>query len=52
MPSSKEELKNRPEAKNLIGIYSSLINSTLEKLLKNFLVKIFQNLKRFIASIS
>ena len=31
LPSSIEELDKRPEAKNLLGIYSSLTNSTLEK---------------------
>ena len=31
LPSSIKELNERPEAKNLIGIYSSLTNSTLEK---------------------
>ena len=32
MPSSIDELDNRPEAKNLIGIYSSLNETTLENL--------------------
>ena len=46
MPSSLEELNERPEAKNLIGIYSSLSGTTLKKQLMNFLEKIFQNLKK------
>ena len=32
MPSNIKELEERPEAKNLIGIYSSLTNSSLEKI--------------------
>ena len=36
MPSRIQELENRPEAKNLIGIYSSLSNSTLENSIKKF----------------
>ena len=31
IPSSVDELKERPEATNLLGIYSSLTNSTLDK---------------------
>ena len=34
MPSSINELDKRPEAKNLIGIYSSLTESTLEDSIK------------------
>ena len=47
MPSSPEELEQRPEAKNLIGIYSSLTETSLEKIFKNFLVKISQNLRMY-----
>ena len=36
MPSSIEELNERPEAKNLIGIYSSLTDIALEKIIKEF----------------
>ena len=32
LPSTIEELEKRPEAKNLIGIYSNLMNNTLQKL--------------------
>ena len=46
MPSSKEELNDRPEAKNLIGIYSSLAGLTLEKSISDFSGKNFQNLKK------
>jgi len=36
MPSSEEELDNRPEAKNLIGIYSSVTNLTLKRSIEKF----------------
>ena len=36
MPSSPEELEKRPEAKNLIGIYSSLTETSLEKIFRIF----------------
>tara|TARA_B100000900_G_scaffold339702_1_gene302278 strand:- start:265 stop:1266 length:1002 start_codon:yes stop_codon:yes gene_type:complete len=45
MPSNVEELNNRPEAKNLIGIYSSLTNSTLEKSIESFSGKNFSEFK-------
>jgi tryptophanyl-tRNA synthetase len=46
MPSNVEELKKRPEAKNLIGIYSSLSDLSLEKAVEKFSGKTFQNLKK------
>ena len=45
LPSDIKDLENRPEAKNLLSIYSSLSNNTLKVLLTNFLEKIFRNLK-------
>ena len=36
MPSSFEELKERPEAKNLINIYSSVSELSLEKTIHSF----------------
>ena len=36
MPSTNQELDKRPEAKNLIGIYSSLTNLSLEKIIADF----------------
>ena len=47
MPSNIEDLNNRPEAKNLIGIYSSLSGITLEKSIQDFSGKNFLNLKKF-----
>jgi tryptophanyl-tRNA synthetase len=45
MPSSIEELNERPEAKNLIGIYSSLTDIALEKIIKEFSGKNFSEFK-------
>ena len=45
LPSTIEELEKRPEAKNLIGIYSSLSDLTLENSLNEFSGKNFSNLK-------
>ena len=36
MPNGLQELDERPEAKNLLGIYASLTNTTLEKSIENF----------------
>ena len=36
LPSKIEDLNERPEVKNLLGIYSSLTNSTLEKAVQDF----------------
>ena len=45
LPYNFEELENRPEAKNLLGIYSSLKNFNLEKTIKNFAGKNFSEFK-------
>ena len=45
MPSSKEELDKRQEAKNLIGIYSSLTDTKLEKSINEFSGKNFSEFK-------
>ena len=45
MPSNKEELENRPEANNLIGIYSSLAGLTLENSINEFSGKNFSEFK-------
>ena len=36
MPSNEENLEKRPEAENLLGIYSSLSNQNLEQSKKEF----------------
>ena len=45
MPSSIEELNERLEARNLLGIYSSLNNSTLQNTVENFSGKNFSEFK-------
>ena len=45
LPSNIEELEKRPEAKNLIGIFSSLSGLTLENSLNEFSGKNFSNFK-------
>ena len=45
LPSSLQELKDRPEAHNLLSIYSSLSDQTLEKILKEFSGKGFSYFK-------
>ena len=45
MPSSVEELNARLEARNLLGIYSSLNNSTLQNTVENFSGKNFSEFK-------
>jgi tryptophanyl-tRNA synthetase len=45
MPSTVEELEKRIEAKNLIGIYSSLSKSTIEKTINEFSGKNFSEFK-------
>ena len=51
MPSDLEELNNRPEAKNLIGIYSSLTNSSLIDSIKNFSGKNFSEFKEDLSQV-
>ena len=49
MPQHIKELDQRLEAKNLLGIYSSLTNSTLENSVKNFAGKNFSEFKEQLA---
>ena len=51
MPSTIDELKDRAEAKNLLGIYSSLSGSTLEKSILEFSGKNFSEFKNSLAEI-
>ena len=46
IPASKEELKNRPEAANLLNIYSFVTNSDLEKILNEMNGKDFSKFKK------
>ncbi len=49
MPDDIKELDERLEAKNLLGIYSSLTNSKLENSVKNFAGKNFSEFKEQLA---
>ena len=51
MPSSIEELNNRPEAKNLIGIYSSLTNLSLNEIVKQFSDNNFSEFKENLSQV-
>ena len=51
LPSTIEELEKRPEAKNLIGIYSSLMNSTLQKSIDEFAGKNFSEFKEKLSDV-
>ena len=51
IPSNIKELNSRPEARNLIGIYSSLTNSTLENALGDFSGKNFSEFKENLSEI-
>jgi len=51
LPSSVNELNERPEAKNLLGIYSSLTNSTLENSVKDFDGKNFSEFKENLSQV-
>ena len=51
MPSSINDLEKRPEAKNLIGIYSSLADLPLEKSIEEFSGKNFSEFKESLSQI-
>ena len=51
MPTNKDELNKRPEAKNLIGIYSSLTGLTLEKSISEFSEKNFSQFKEKLSQV-
>ena len=51
LPSSTNELNERPEAKNLLGIYSSLTNSTLDKSINEFDGKNFSEFKEKLSQV-
>jgi len=51
LPSTIEELEKRPEAKNLIGIYSSLMNYSLQKSIDEFAGKNFSEFKEKLSDI-
>ena len=51
MPTSKDELRNRPEINNLVEIYSSFTDENLVKSLNNLNGKSFSDLKNLISEI-
>ena len=51
IPNEEQKLKDRPEAENLLGIYSSISNQTLDKTLNEFGGKNFSDLKKKLAEI-
>ena len=51
LPTTIDELDKRPEAKNLIGIYTSLTDSTLEKSIKEFSGKNFSEFKENLSQV-
>jgi tryptophanyl-tRNA synthetase len=51
MPTGEENLKERPEAENLLGIYSSLSNQNLDQSKKEFSGKNFAEFKEKLSSL-
>jgi len=51
LPATVIELEKRPEAKNLMGIYSSLTNSNLEKSITEFSGKNFSEFKESLSQV-
>jgi len=51
MPISEENLKERPEVENLLGIYSSLSNQSLEESKKKFSGKNFSEFKEELSNL-
>ena len=51
LPYEEHKLKDRPEAENLLGIYSSVLNQTLDKTLDEFGGKNFSDLKNQLAEV-
>tara|TARA_Y100000768_G_scaffold330783_1_gene269734 strand:- start:409 stop:1410 length:1002 start_codon:yes stop_codon:yes gene_type:complete len=51
LPASIDELIERPEAKNLLGIYSSLTDTSLEKSVDNFNGKNFSEFKEKLSQV-
>ena len=45
IPNEEQKLKERPEAENLLGIYSSILDQTLDETLEEFGGKNFSDLK-------
>ena len=51
LPDDESKLANRPEAENLLGIYSSLSDQTLNKTINEFAGKNFSDFKEKLANL-
>ena len=51
MPKNVKELDGRAEAKNLLGIYASITNSTLDRTIENFSGKNFSEFKEKLSEV-
>jgi tryptophanyl-tRNA synthetase len=51
MPASQKELTDRPEAQNLLGIYASLTNQSLENSINEFSGKNFSDFKEKLSEV-
>ena len=51
MPKNVKELDGRAEAKNLLGIYASITNSTLDRTIENFASKNFSEFKEKLSEV-
>ena len=51
LPENENELSNRPEAENLLGIYSSLSDQTMDKTVNEFSGKKFSEFKEKLADL-
>ena len=52
LPSTKEDLKQRPEAENLISIFASLQNSSIENVISEYVGKEFSVFKKDLIDLS
>jgi len=52
LPSKKEELENRPEAANLLGIYSALKDEKFDVVMKEMSGKDFSSFKKLLADLT
>ena len=52
LPSTKEDLKQRPEAENLISIFASLQNSSIENIISEYAGKEFSDFKKDLIDLS
>ena len=52
LPSDKSDLGNRPEAENLISIFASLQDTSIESVVKEYAGKEFSNFKKDLADLS